>query len=52
VDASYLPRVLRQVNEPLVPGVLRMPLSPTTAAMCPSDIDRVKAWIANGAKND
>ncbi len=52
VDASYLPRVLRQVDEPLVPGLLRMPLSPNSVAMCPSDIDRVKAWIANGAKND
>ena len=50
--ASYLPRVLRQVNEPVTPGLLRMPLQPTSVAMCPSDIERVKAWIANGAKND
>jgi hypothetical protein len=51
-NASYLPRVLRQANEPFNPTLLRMPLQPDTVAMCPSDIERVKAWIANGAKND
>lgn len=47
---SYLPHVLRKVGE--TTGELRMPLLPTTAQMCPSDVDRVRAWIDNGAKND
>ncbi len=49
-DASFLPQIIRKPDDGS--GQLRMPLLPNTVHFCPSDVDRVRTWIQNGAKND
>jgi len=52
-DSAFLFRVVRLQNaDGTVVQNLAMPLSPTSFAFSAADIDRMKTWIRNGAKND
>lgn len=42
--------MLRKASDPTVPG--KMPQEPTTVTFSDTDLARIRAWIAAGAKND